>query len=187
MTEPRLLPLRLGPLVIPRRKVVLADGADLADYADAGLVLGDPRPPSVAAGVPAGRIMSAGRLMPAPGPLPDLDGAAPRAVLLTGRWPEVRSALAELRRCAPAAGAGVLLRPRDFAEADVPRLVGLADFVAVLAGGHGQRVERTALAERLRNEFGLTVLLWTRAMDPDEANTLIAAARTDGYVIARKG
>jgi len=179
-TEPRLLPLRLGSLVIPRRKVVLADGAGPADYADAGLVLGGPRLPA-ADGLPAGLIV------PAPGPLPDLDGAARGAVLLTGRWPGLRAALTELRRCAPAAGAGVLLDPRDLAQADVPRLAGLADFVAVPAGNRGQRVERTALAERLRNEFGLTVLLWTHALDSDEANTLIAAARTDGYVIARKG
>jgi hypothetical protein len=68
--------------------------------------------------------------------------------------------------------------------ADLKAAIGAAGFVVVPAARAGQRIERTRLAERLRNEYGCTVLLWSPALTDDEANTLIAAGRIDGYITA---
>lgn len=57
-----------------------------------------------------------------------------------------------------------------------------ANFVVVPAGAAGGRVERTLLAEELRNRDGHTVLLWAPGLPADEADTLIAAGRIDGYI-----
>lgn len=176
-TEPRLLPLRLGPLVIPHRKVVLADGAEPVGHPDAGLVLCAPGHRATGAAAPTGLIAAA------PGP----ETGELACLLLTGKWPEVRDALATWRPRAGRSSIGALLSPESWDEEQAPLLATLTDFVAVPIAPQGQRIQRTILAERLRNEQGLTVLLWTDALDADEANTLIAAGRMDGYVIAGKG
>jgi 2-polyprenyl-6-methoxyphenol hydroxylase-like FAD-dependent oxidoreductase len=54
------------------------------------------------------------------------------------------------------------------------------DFLAVRARPEGGRVTRSALAARIRGEAGLPIaLLVDEELPRDEANTLIAAARTD--------
>jgi len=182
--EPRLLPLKLGRLVIPHRAAVVAGGGNPPRHGDAGLVLrpvpARPAHHAAAAAVPAALIV------PAPCAASELPGGE-LPCLLTGRWPEVRDALITLRRHAGNRIVGALVDPESFDDAQAPLLAEMADFVAVPPAPKGQRVERTLLAERLRNELGLTVLLWTRAIDTDEANTLIAAGRTDGYVISEEG
>jgi 2-polyprenyl-6-methoxyphenol hydroxylase-like FAD-dependent oxidoreductase len=86
------------------------------------------------------------------------------------------------RRCAPGA-VGVIVSEAN-RTADLKPAIGAAGFVVVPAARAGQRIERTRLAERLRNEYGCTVLLWSPALTDDEANTLIAAGRIDGYITA---
>jgi anthraniloyl-CoA monooxygenase len=85
-------------------------------------------------------------------------------------------------RSAPG-GVGVIIGEAS-RPADLKRAIGAAGFAVVPAARAGQRIERTRMAERLRNEYGCTVLLWSPALSDDEANTLIAAGRIDGYITA---
>ena len=107
--------------------------------------------------------------------------ASSPCVLLIDSWPVVRKHLTGRRpRFGQAVGAvvdGVGWRAED------AKLLRLAvDFIVVRAADTGQRVDRTSLAEHLRNTHSATVLLWAPDITEDEADTLIAAGRIDGYL-----
>jgi 2-polyprenyl-6-methoxyphenol hydroxylase-like FAD-dependent oxidoreductase len=205
---PRELALRLGGLTVANRVAVVGATAaiDVGGIVP-GLVLGRAALPA-----PAGPLPGSGPSSPPGGALGgalgnaadrtrggSAGGAAARGVIcgpaeyprwrsarvdclvLAGPWPAARSVLAARRPWLPALG--VALRPGTWPAADAPMLAARADFVLVPAGERGQRVERTRLAEELRNAYGLTVLLWTRRMAAGEADTLIAAGRIDGYLL----
>lgn len=171
---PRLLPLRLGPVTIASRLAVV--------------------PPGVAdAGTPAGLLLCTdGTLLPPQGPAvtgallwagadPDRASAGADCLLVAGPWPLVRERLVNLRR-RPGQAVGALVESTGWGCADAEFLRSVTDFVAVRPDPDGQRVERTRLAEELRNVHGFTVLLWTAALSGDEADTLIGAGRIDGYL-----
>ncbi|WP_329563511.1 FAD-dependent monooxygenase [Streptomyces uncialis] len=171
---PRLQPLRIGHLTMPTRLAVIRpDGPHPPGTTPAGLVLYSSRATTSGAGpLPIGHIV----------PPTEAEPSSTPCVLLTGSWPVLRQRLANR---SPQAGqaVGVMIDCVGWRSEDAVLVRATADFVVVPMGHHGQRVERTALAERIRNVHAMTVLLWATDLSEDDADTLIGAGRIDGYLL----
>ena len=171
-TAPRLLPLRLGPVTAASRLALVTPGRPPSGRTPVGIVFHPPGETAADRSVPSGLAVAC---------RDEPEEAGSSCVLLVDPWPVVREHLVGRRsRLGQAVGAvvdGVGWRAED---AELLRLT--ADFVVVRSTGDGLRVERTGLAEYLRNTHAATVLLWAPDLTDDEADTLIAAGRIDGYL-----
>lgn len=172
-SAPRLLPLRLGPVTASSRLAMVLPAPPPPGRTPVGIVF-HPAPGAASA----------------PGPAPsglavacadDHTGASSSCVLLIDSWPVVRKHLTG-RRSRFGQAVGAVVDGVDWRAEDAELLRAAVDFIVVRAPEAGQRVERTGLAEHLRNAHSATVLLWTPDFTEDEADTLIAAGRIDGYL-----
>lgn len=171
---PRLLPLRLGPVTATSRLALILPGPPQLGHTPAGIVF---RPAHGAEpgqlAVPSGVAVTCRE--------DDTATATAACVLLIDPWPVVREHLVG-RRSRIGQALGAVVDGVDWRAEDAELLRLAVDFVVVRATGDGRRVERTGLAEHLRNTYSMTVLLWAPDLTEDEADTLIAAGRMDGYL-----
>ena len=171
VAAPRLLPLRLGPVTTASRLALMSPGRPPSGRTPVGIVFRQAEDAGDGS-VPSGLAVACRN---------DPEDAASSCVLLVDPWPVVREHLLGRRsRIGQAVGAVVDAVGWRAEDAELLRLA--ADFVVVRAADAGSRVERTGLAEHLRNTYAATVLLWAPGLTDDEADTLIAAGRIDGYL-----
>jgi len=184
LPPPRLLPLRLGPLRLPTRLVIPAGSGPAPPGLRHASPDGWPGPGSrssaASADAPVAVLVRCSGGTGSDAELPAVTTADCVVLVPTGGcWREVAGQVAQ--RVRPDAAIGVLVPDQaviDELARDDWTPGRPWDVVLAPAQPGSSRVERTELAYAA-HRLGAPVWLWDTTLDPDEADTLIAAGRID--------